>query len=306
MPLPVLPAKAAYITLNNAAKRNALSLATLRSLHAQLSSALTGPDGTLHVLPPFRPEILSELEAGAPQHAWLYDADAYAAARLPSALVLRSEGPVFSSGHDLKEMAQLPREGVKETFALCADVMRLIRQSPVPVVCGVQGLATAAGLQLALTADYTIAGASTPLKLPGATIGLPCASPSTAVSRRFGNAATYRMLLTADTVHARDFPDAIDVVHPPPEAVGSGLPDVVAEAEAAAFEARVAAPTAMGKWAFWTQAGLRGDAPGEGGGDGYGEAVEWAGRIMAFLARQADAREGMQAFLDKRKPEWKT
>ncbi|WOO84516.1 Enoyl-CoA hydratase domain-containing protein 3, mitochondrial [Vanrija pseudolonga] len=317
MPLPPLPAKAAYITLNNAAKRNALSLAILRSLHAQLSSALTGPSGEVHVLPAFRPEILDELEAHAPQHAWLYDADVYAAAKLPSALVLRSEGPVFSSGHDLKEMATITRDEVKETFALCADVMRLIRHSPIPVICGVQGLATAAGLQLALTADYTIAGASTPLKLPGATIGLPCASPATAVSRRVGNAATYRMLLTADTVHAREFRHAIDVVDPPAEAVASGLPDVVADAEAAAFEARVkdvvervvafpGQPTAMGKWAFWTQAGLRGDAPGEGGGDGYDEAVGWAGRIMAFLARQADAREGMQAFLEKRKPEWKT
>lgn len=302
MPLPQLPAKAAYLAINNAAKRNALSLATLRSLHAQLTGALSA-NGSLHVLPPFRPELLNAFEANEPQYEWLTNDAAYREANLPSVLVLRSEGPVFSSGHDLKEMATISHDEVKETFSLCADVMRLIRSSPVPVVCGVQGLATAAGLQLALTADYVIAGASTPLKLPGATIGLPCASPATAVARRLGNAATFRMLLTADTLHAGDFRNAIDVVDPPQEAVGSGLPDVVAEAEAAAFEARVKAvveriasfpgqPTALGKWAFWTQVGLRGDAEGEGGGDGYAEAVGWAGRIMAFLARRADAREG--------------
>ncbi|KAL1406936.1 hypothetical protein Q8F55_006348 [Vanrija albida] len=315
MPLPPLPARAVYLTINNAAKRNALSLATLRSLHSQLTCALTSPTGELHTLPPFRPEVLDALEAGEERYAWLLDAAAYRAAELPAVLVLRSEGPVFSSGHDLKEMAALPRDGVKDTFALCADVMRLLRASPVPIVCGVQGLATAAGLQLALSADYTIAGASTPLKLPGATIGLPCASPATAVARRLGNAATYRMLLTADAVRAGDFRDAIDVVDPPAEAVASGLPDVAAEAETAAFERRVAEvvgrvasfpgqPTAMGKWAFWTQVGLR-DAEGQGG-DGYAQAVGWAGRVMALLARSADAREGMGAFLEKRAPEWKT
>ena len=82
----------------------------------------------------------------------------------------------------------------------------------------------------------------------------------------------------------------------------------------AAFESRIASlveqfasntaaqPQALGKWAFWTQAGMQAG----GSGDGFEEAASWAGRVMALHARSDDAREGMQAFSEKRKPSWKT
>lgn len=305
-----LPSKAAYLTINNPAKRNALSLAVLRDLRDQLHAHLTGADGELLTLPQFRPEILEELEAGTQQHQWLLDASEWRRLRagLPNVIVLRSEGPVFSSGHDLKELAQLPHDQVKETFALCAEVMRLIRHSPAPVVCPIQGLATAAGFQLAMTADYPITLANTPFRLPGATIGLPCTSPSTAIGRRLGTGLAYRLLATADTVLAGDVN-------------GSGTIDIVpvsqwaesTDTSAIAFKKRVdevvhklavetaGQPLALGKWAYWTQMGIRG-----AGGDGYEEAADWAGRVMALHARADDAKEGIAAFFEKRKPEWKT
>ncbi|KAJ9637843.1 hypothetical protein H2199_007338 [Coniosporium tulheliwenetii] len=261
---------------------------------------------------PFKPEILSKLEAGDEEYAWLLDAEVWNKERqgLPKVLVLRSEGPVFCSGHDLGELRKLSHDETKETFALCAEVMALIRRSPAPVIGVIQGLATAAGCQLALTTDFPIALASTPFRLPGASIGLPCTSPSTAVARRLHPGQAYRMLAMAEPVRADQLNGAVDVVSEPKL-------DAPLEVHQAALEARVAQvvdqlagktagqPAALGKWAFWTHVGLQG-AGTESGGDGYEDAVKWTGRVMAVHARAGDAEEGINAFFEKRKPEWKT
>ena len=201
---PKLPVKAAYLALKNPKRRNALSLSVLRDLRDELYKFNTSPsDGKVRILPPFQPTILDQLEAAHDQtdsiavedYGWLLDASKWREHRsgLPSVLVLRSEGPVFSAGHDLAELRQLSHAEVKETFALCAEVMSLIRRSPAPIIGYVQGLATAAGCQLALAADLPVTCGSTQFRLPGASLGLPCTSPSTAASRRLGNAFTYRM-----------------------------------------------------------------------------------------------------------------
>ncbi len=310
MKWPKLPARAAYLTLNNARRRNALSLSVLRDLRDQLHAFNMSPkDGKLRILPPFKPEILEKLESvhsrtdadAASEYGWLLDASSWQAHRegLPNVLVLRSEGPVFSAGHDLGELRQLSHDEVKETFALCAEVMSLIRRSPAPVIGFIQGLATAAGAQLALTTDLPIACSSTQIRLPGASLGLPCTSPSTSVARKLGNAFTYRMLALAEPIRADQLP--------------GGAVETVNDLDA--LEARVASmveqlanktagqPQALGKWAFWTQVGMRGR---ESGGDGYEDAVEWTGRVMALHASSADAVEGISSFFEKRPPAWKT
>ncbi|KAJ3945804.1 uncharacterized protein N0V96_004145 [Colletotrichum fioriniae] len=324
MQLPKLPAKVAYIHLRNPARRNALSLEILEDLRTQLLAHLTSPSsGRLLTLPSFRPLILRELEkAGSASdsgdryssgYSWLVDAAEWNRERagLPNVLVLRSSpGPVFSSGHDLKQLASLSRVEVKRTFALCAEVMSLIRQSPAPVICPIHGLATAAGLQLALSTDYPVALSTTKFQLPGASIGLPCTSPVTAVSRRLPPGQAYRLLLTAEAVAADEMRGAVDVVPTPEHAEST-------DTAAAAFEGRVAEvverlagsagqPMALGKWAFWTQLGIKGDDVEERGGDGYEDAASWAGRVMALHARSADAQEGIASFIEKRKPQWQT
>jgi enoyl-CoA hydratase/carnithine racemase len=299
--LPKLPAKAAYLVLSNARKRNALSLGVLRDLKAQMIAHHTSPvDGKLLILPPFRPDVLSELESASSQSdlQWLVSTQEWQKHRkgLPNVIVLRSEGPVFSSGHDLKELRLLSHDEVKETFALCAEVMSLIRRSPAPVIGRIQGLATAAGCQLALTTDLPMAAASTNFQLPGATLGLPCTSPSTAVARRLGNAFTYRMLATATSTRADQIPGGAVENFKDNEELDGRVLEVAAQ-----LAVEIAGqPTALGKWAFWTQVGMRGD------GDAYEEAAAWAGRVMALHARGEDAQEGMNAFFEKRRPQWKT
>ena len=305
-----LPTRAAYLALKNGRRRNALSLAVLRDLRTQLHTYNTSPtDGQLRILPPFKPDLLNELELASTdekseahsQYGWLLDAETWQKHRkgLPNVILLRSEGSVFSSGHDLGELRSLSHDEVKETFALCAEVMSLVRRSPAPVIGVIQGLATAAGAQLALTTDLPIACASTQFRLPGASIGLPCTSPSSAVARKLGHAFTYRMLALAEPLRADQIP--------------GGVVEVVADEEA--LEKRVAAmanqlcektagqPQALGKWGFWTQLGLNGAVSG---GDGYEDAVAWTGRLMAIHAKSADAQEGITAFFEKRAPSWKT
>ena len=128
MNFPALPPRAAYLRLSNATKRNALSLRILRDLRSQLHRFNTSSNGRLLMLPPFKAEILSSLEQKEEEHAWLLDASSWRKERagLPNVIVLRSDGPVFSSGHDLVELRSLSYDEVKETFSLCAEVMSLI------------------------------------------------------------------------------------------------------------------------------------------------------------------------------------
>lgn len=316
MHLPKLPPSAAYIRLSNPSKRNALSLPILQDLKTQLTKALTSPvTGQLRLLPPFKDHILTDLEKAVrgkdtsgdawKKYGWLVNASEWKRERagLPDVLVLRSEGPVFSSGHDLEELAQLSHDDVKLLFSLCAEVMSLIRRSPALVVCPIQGLATAAGFQLAMTTDYPIALPDTKFSLPGAKIGLPCTSPSTAISRRLPPGATHRLLATAEPITASEYPGAVDVV----KVSENDKPDDVFEDRVAAVVSQLASMSAqqqaVGKWAYWTQLGI-GALNSEEGGDGYETAARWAGRVMALHARSEDAKEGIAAFLEKRQPDW--
>jgi enoyl-CoA hydratase/carnithine racemase len=204
-------------------------------------------------------------------------------------VILAAEGPAFSAGHDLAEIvaaSDLERESL---FALCTQMMTTIRELSLPVIAQVQGIATAAGCQLAATCDLIVAAEEASFATPGIKIGLFCSTPAVAVSRVIGPKKTMEMLLTAEPVSAR-------------EAERIGLvnrvvpPDKLAEATLALAQ-KIAAASGhtieLGKRAFYEQLEL--DVP---------LAYQVTERIMVENAKSPDAIEGMKAFLEKRPPQW--
>jgi enoyl-CoA hydratase/carnithine racemase len=310
MRLPKLPARAAYLKLDNAPKRNALSLEVLKSLRQQLIQYNTPPGETeALLLPDFNPDVLKKVsqarhEQSAAEfqaYGWLSDADEWQRRRggLPKVLVLRSQGPVFSAGHDLKELDQQSTEDVQKTFGLCAELMSIMCRSPIPVVGVIHGLATAAGAQLALTTDLPVAIASAQFRLPGMSIGFPCTSPSTALSRRLGNAFTYRMFALAEPVRADQLPAGAVETVPDEASLEARVSDIANKlANHSSAQAQ-----ALGKWAYWTQADIQGVYKGQ---NNYTLAAQWAAKAMTVHASTEDAKEGRRAFIEKRAPVWRT
>jgi len=206
-------------------------------------------------------------------------------------VIIAANGPVFSSGHDLRELAEGDREDQTLVFALCTRLMESIRLLPKPVIASVQGLATAAGCQLVATCDLAIASEDAAFATPGVDIGLFCTTPAVAVGRAVPNKVAMEMLLTGEPVSASD-------------ALKSGLINRVVPAdellEATLCLARkvATAPTStisMGKPAFYHQMSL--DRP---------EAYQVAQNVMVDNLQHPDAMEGIHAFLEKRPPDWST
>ncbi len=242
----------AVLTLNNPRQRNVLSTLTLDLLHRYLTEA--GEDSRVRVI------------------------------------VIRSTGPVFSSGHDLNELVGQDRESYSGVFADCTRVMELIRLLPKPVIAQVQGLATAAGCQLVATCDLSVASETAKFATPGVQIGLFCTTPGVAVARAVMPKKAMEMLLTGAPI-------------PASEALEFGLinrvtaPDELEEEvmELARQIARASSRTlALGKPAFYRQ--LEMDRP---------SAYTMAQQVMVDNLLEEDAQEGITAFLEKREPHWK-
>jgi enoyl-CoA hydratase/carnithine racemase len=206
------------------------------------------------------------------------------------AIVLRASGPAFSAGHDLKELVDRTLEEEQEIFDVCTRMMETIQRIPQPVIAAVQGIATAAGCQLAATCDLAIASEEATFATPGVKIGLFCSTPMVAVSRSIGRKRALEMLLTGRPIDAH-------------EAAEWGLVNSVvpaAELDAAALElanqVASASPLTLriGKHAFYRQI----DVDQE-------EAYRLMSQTMADNAMTCDAQEGMTAFLEKRSPTWR-
>ena len=242
----------AIIALNNPARRNALSSDMMSAIMGALDDART-------------------------------DADA-------KVVVIRARGAVFSSGHDLRELANADREEQALIFAQCTEMMETIRLLPKPVIASVQGLATAAGCQLAATCDLAIASEDAAFATPGVDIGLFCTTPGVAVGRAVSQKVAMEMLLTGDPLSARAALDAglVNRVVPP-----SDLADATMKL-ARKVASAPAGTVAIGKPAFYRQMAL--DRPA---------AYELAQRVMVDNLQHPDAAEGIAAFLEKRAPSWK-
>jgi enoyl-CoA hydratase/carnithine racemase len=213
-----------------------------------------------------------------------------------AAVVLAAKGSVFSAGHDLKELSAHRADADKglaffeNAMTRCSDMMQAIVACPKPVIAAVQGTATAAGCQLVATCDLAVAAEGAQFCTPGVKIGLFCSTPMVALSRNVPRKRAMEMLLLGDMLPATQAAEY--------GLVNRVVPHERVMAEALALAAKIAekspATVAIGKAAFYAQAEM-----------GLAEAYAYASKVMAQNMMTHDAEEGIGAFLEKRKPEWK-
>jgi len=206
-------------------------------------------------------------------------------------VVIAAEGKAFCAGHDLKEMRAAPSlDYYERLFLQCSDVMLTIQRLPVPVIARVQGIATAAGCQLVAMCDLAVASSSAKFAVSGVNLGLFCSAPGVALSRNILRKAAFEMLVTGEFITAEKAKERglINRVAEP-EQLDSELEKLVA-----AIVAKPRVAVAMGKEFFYKQAEL-----------GIAAAYAVASQSMACNMMDEDALEGVQAFIDKRPPQWK-
>ncbi len=242
----------AYLTLNNPSKINALS----KRMVIEMTDALTNvsKDESIKVV------------------------------------IIKAAGKHFCAGHYLKELVGQDVRENKHIFDQCTKMMQLIHTIPQPVIAQVQGIATAAGCQLAAWCDLAVAEQEAKFATPGVKIGLFCTTPGVAIVRAIGRKAAMEMLLTG-----RYFPAA--------EAKELGLINKVVSAESLEEETRKLAlqiaeasrfVLSIGKKGFYAQADQQ-----------DGAAFDYAVNTIAMNLCAEDAQSGITAFIEKTKPEWK-
>ncbi len=210
-------------------------------------------------------------------------------------IILASHGPAFSSGHNLKEItahradADAGSAYFKNLFDKCAKLMLAITQLPCPVIAEVDGLASAAGCQLVASCDLAIATDRSLFCTPGVNIGLFCSTPMVALTRTVQRKHAMEMLLTGDTIPAAEAlrMGLINRVatHNELKAVTQELAQKIASKSAAAIR--------IGKQAFTAQAEMP-----------TTDAYAFMAQIMADNLLVNDAKEGIEAFIQKRHPKW--
>ena len=224
--------------------------------------------------------------------------DAFAAIasdRAVRAVVLAAEGPAFCSGHDLKELTarRADPDGGRAFFdavwAKCSTMMQAVVRLPQPVIACVQGAATAAGCQLVAACDLAVAAEGATFATPGVNIGLFCSTPMVALSRNVGRKAAMRMLLTGDLITAAEALSFDLVSHVVPATQLAIHTATLAEKIASKSRLTIA----IGKEAFYRQVELP-----------LAEAYAYASQVMTVNMAKQDAREGIDAFLEKRPPVW--
>lgn len=210
-------------------------------------------------------------------------------------VIIGANGPAFCGGHDLKEIAARRADGdggrsyFEWLMKTCSAVMQAIVTCPKPVIAQVQGQAFAAGCQLVASCDLALASQSARFAVPGIDIGLFCSTPMVALSRNVGAKAAMAMLLTGEAVEAHEAARL--------GLVNRAVADEALEREtlvlARVIAAKSAAVVKTGKRAFYAQAEMP-----------LAEAYDYCSRVMVENLLYRDAEEGIDAFIDKRKPRW--
>lgn len=207
-------------------------------------------------------------------------------------VILAASGKGFCAGHDLKEIRALgDQEKIAGLFTQCSRVMMTIPKLPQPVIAKVQGPAAAAGCQLVAQCDLAVAVDTAKFVTSGVTWGFFCSTPGVAIGRNLQRKHAMEMLLTGELISAR-------------RALEWGLVNRVVAADALDSEtlslakvlaSKPPATVAAGKRAFYQQMDM--DLP---------RAYALAGEVIASDFAHPEGREGMSAFIEKRKPDWKS
>lgn len=206
-------------------------------------------------------------------------------------VIIEATGKAFCAGHDLKEMSSQPELAFyRYLFAKCGKVMQGIQALPVPVIAKIHGIATAAGCQLVAACDLAVCTDTAKFAVSGINVGLFCSTPAVALSRNISSKRAFEMLVTARFIDAQTAMDWGLVNDAVPEAqlderVNRLLADILDKS-----------PTAIryGKQMFYKQKQMA-----------LADAYDYAGDVMARNMMEEDAREGIDAFLEKRAAIWK-
>ena len=205
-------------------------------------------------------------------------------------LVIAGSGPAFCAGHDLKQMRANPsKDYYQKLFAQCSKMMLTLTRIPQPVIARVHGIATAAGCQLVAQCDLAIAAEGAKFAVSGINVGLFCSTPSVPLGRNVLRKQAMEMLLTGEFVDA-------------PTAKAYGLVNGVVPAErldqavadlARRIIAKSPVAVSIGKRMFYRQLEM-----------GLAAAYDYAAETMACNMLATDAGEGIDAFIERRPPQW--
>ena len=206
-------------------------------------------------------------------------------------IILEGAGKGFSAGHNLKEVKDLKKkERYQKLFNLCSKLMLQIVEGRKPVIAKVHGAAYAAGCQLVASCDLAYSTKDALFATPGVNIGLFCSTPMVAVSRKINRKPMMKMLLTGEPIKA-DYAKEIGLIN-----------DYFSKSKINTETLKIAKKIAsksnltikIGKQAFYKQLEMP-----------LRKAYSYASRMMTLNMMAMDAKEGVSAFLEKRKPSWK-
>src|SRR6516162_5814685 len=251
-------------------------------------------EGDIAVLTPNRPQARNTLSEATLAGLRAELAEISGQTRVRD-VIIAAKGPVFSAGHDLKELtahradADGGRAYTREVIASCSTMMMAIIRLPQPVIAAVEGTATAAGCQLVATCDLAVASTAAKFCTPGVKIGLFCSTPMVALTRNVARKHAMEMLLTGDMISAEDA-WRIGLVN---RVVERGAAREQALALARGIATRSKAVVKLGKQAFYRQIEM-----------GVADAYAHASEVMVENMMLHDAAEGISAFVEKRPPHW--
>ena len=206
-------------------------------------------------------------------------------------IIIEGSGNGFSAGHNLKEVKNLKkRNKYQKLFNLCSKLMLQIVEGKKPVIAKVHGAAYAAGCQLVASCDLAYCTNDASFATPGVNIGLFCSTPMVAVSRKVNRKRMMKMLLTGEPIKA-NYAKEIGLIndHFPKAKLNN---EVIKVANTIASKSNLTIK--IGKQAFYKQLEMP-----------LRKAYAYTSKMMTLNMMSNDAKEGISAFLEKRKPKWK-